>query len=144
MKKDLATESASQIFHNHCSYDWDNRATLLQPRKLPLMEDYLPVIRKLVVIGIWIYVGIQMVPAARMGERNAFLWYFLGLFAFYIPFLIIAFLPLVLMLMAQVNGIETSGIYHWVGFVAFCLGLSVGDTCLRRVKAVAATPKSVN
>jgi len=108
------------------------------------MESYLPVIRKLVVIGIWIYVGIQMVPAARSGERNAFLWYFLGLLAFYIPFLMIAFLPLVLMLMAQVNGIDTSGIYPWVGFVAFCLGLSVGDACLRRVKAVAAKPKGVN
>ena len=103
------------------------------------MENYVPLIRKLVVVGIWIYVGIQMVPAARAGERNALLWFFIGLFAFYIPFSIIAFSPLVLMLIAQVNGIETSRVYHLVGFVAFCLGLSVGDACLRRVKAKAAT-----
>ena len=105
------------------------------------METYIPVIRKILVIGIWIYVGIQMCPAAQSRDRNPILWYFVGLFAFYIPFAIIGFVPPVLMLILMKNGTEiASSVFNGVGITAFCLGVSVGFACLHRAKTVAAAP----
>ena len=105
------------------------------------METYIPVIRKIFVIGIWIYVGVQMLPAARSHNRNPVLWYIIGLFAFYIPFALIGFVPPVLMLIAMKNGTEiASSVFNGVGITVFCLGISVGFACLHRAKAVAAAP----
>ncbi len=101
------------------------------------METYIPLIRKLVVIAIWVYVGMEMIPAARKGDRSALVWYFFGLFAFYIPFSIIAILPQLLMLIAMAKGFDLSGVFDTVGFMAFCAGLYVGFACLQRVKAMA-------
>lgn len=102
------------------------------------METFLPLIRKLLVLGVWVYVGYQMLPAARSTDRNGFIWYFVGLFAFYIPFLLIAFMPPVLMLIAMTNGMEIpSSFFNAVGIVAFFLGVSAGFACLNRAKTAA-------
>ena len=80
------------------------------------METLIPIIRKVLVIGIWVYVGFQMLPAARATDRNGLLWYFIGLFSFYIPFAIIGFAPPVLMLIAMKNGVEIpSTVFNYVG-----------------------------
>lgn len=105
------------------------------------MESYFPIIRRILVIAIWIYVGIQMCPAAKSRGRNPAAWYFVGLFAFYIPFAIIAFLPPVLMLLLMKRGVDIpSSLFNGGGIAAFCLGVSVGLNCLHRAKLRAAAP----
>ena len=105
------------------------------------METLIPIIRKVLVIAIWVYVGFQMLPAARATDRNGLLWYFIGLFSFYIPFAIIGFAPPVLMLIAMKNGVEIpSTVFNYVGIGCFCLGVSVGFACLHRAKRAASTP----
>ncbi len=106
------------------------------------MEEYLPVLRKLIVIGIWIYIGMQMVPAARDGERNAFVWFFIGLIAFYVPFFAVAIIPPTLMLMAMAQGFDVGSYYNAVGFIAFAAGISVGLGCLEKARKKAAVPAS--
>ena len=105
------------------------------------MELEFYMIRKIFVIGIWIYVGIQMVPAAQSQNRNPVLWYFIGLFGFYIPFAIVGFLPPVVMLILMKNGIDiASGVFQGVGTIAFGLGVSVGFAGLHFAKTNAEAP----
>lgn len=106
------------------------------------METLIPIVRKILVIGIWVYVGYQMLPAARSTDRNGFLWYCIGLFSFYIPFAIVGFAPPVLMLIAIKNGIEIPhAVFDFVGVGCFCLGVSAGFACLHRAKRAAATSR---
>ncbi|MBL8869809.1 MAG: hypothetical protein JNK90_08435 [Planctomycetaceae bacterium] len=108
------------------------------------MEDYLPIIRKILVIGIWIYVGIQMCPAAQARDRNPLWWYFVGLFAFYIPFAIIGFVPPALMLILMKNGVPIpTRLFDGVGVAVFFLGFAAGLHCLQRAKLAASKPRSV-
>ena len=105
------------------------------------METYFPLIRKTFVIGLWIYVGIQMCPAAQSRERNPVLWYFIGLLAFYIPFAIIGFAPPVTMLILMKNGTEiATSVFHTVGIFAFTVGVGVGLASLHRMKNLASAP----
>ncbi|TWU50674.1 hypothetical protein Poly51_39670 [Rubripirellula tenax] len=105
------------------------------------MDTFIPVIRKILVIGIWIYVGYQMLPAARSTDRNGFLWYFIGLFSFYIPFALIGFVPPVLMLIAMKNGVAIpSAVFNTVGVGAFSLGVTAGFACLHRARSAALAP----
>ena len=97
------------------------------------------------VIGVWIYIGVQMVPAANSRDRNPVLWYIIGLFAFYAPFAIIGFAPPVLMLIAMKNGIYIpSTIFDTIGISVFFLGVSVGFVCLNRAKAAASVRPGCN
>lgn len=108
------------------------------------VEAYFPLIQKLLVIGIWIYVGIQMCPAAQSRDRSPIGWYFIGLFAFYIPFAIIGFVPPALMLILMKYGMEiTSRVFEGVGIAAFFSGVAVGFNCLHRAKLAAARPHSI-
>lgn len=85
-----------------------------------------------------------MCPAARSRDRNLIGWYFIGLFAFYIPFAIIGFVPPVLMLILMKNGMEIpSRVFDGVGSAAFFLGVAVGLNCLHRAKLAAAKPRGV-
>ena len=78
-------------------------------------------------MGIWVYVGFQMLPAARSTRRNGLVWYFIGLFSFYIPFAIIGFAPPVLMLIAMKNGTEIpTSVFDYTGIACFCLGIAAG------------------
>lgn len=58
-------------------------------------------IRKALVWAIWIGVGVVIVPLARRKGASAFKWYFIGLAAFYLPFLAIAYGPIFLSLLVD-------------------------------------------
>jgi hypothetical protein len=107
------------------------------------MEEYFGVLRKCMVIGIWIYVAIQMWPAAESRDRSPFLWFLIGLFAFYIPFAMVGFLPPVLLLMLQVRtGMTISdSVFSAVGVGAFVAGVTLGIACLRYARNHAAAPR---
>lgn len=106
------------------------------------VENWVHVIRKMLVIGIWIYVGYRMLPAAQSGNRNRLLWYFIGLFSFYIPFAIIGFGPPVLMLIAMKNGLTIpSSVFDSVGVTVFFVGVSVGIASLHWSCRFAARPR---
>ena len=95
------------------------------------VESWVPLVRKILVICIWIYVGYRMLPAAESGNRNRLLWYFIGLFAFYVPFTIIGFGPPVLMLIAMKNGLTIpSSVFDLVGGTMFFVGVSAGIAAL--------------
>ena len=106
------------------------------------METLLSIFRNVLVIGIWFYVGFQILPAARSTGRNGFLWYLAGLFSFYIPFIVIGFAPQVIMLLALTKGAEIPPIVvDYLGVTFFGLGIVAAFTCLYRVKrAVAKQP----
>ena len=102
------------------------------------METLFPVFRKILVLGIWIYVGYQMLPAARSTNRNGFLWYVIGLLSFYIPFSLIGFIPAMLILIAMKNGFDIpSWVFDTVGVVAFFGAVFMGLACLQRAKMAA-------
>ncbi len=107
------------------------------------MEEYVGVLRKCIVIGVWIYVAIQMWPAAESRDRNPFLWFLIGLFAFYVPFTVVGFLPPILLLIFQVRtGIPISdSLFGTIGMVAFIAGVTSGFACLRYARDRAAAPR---
>jgi len=57
----------------------------LHPDKDGMDTTY--ILKKLVVIAIWIWVGYLFIPAAKAKNRSRILWYFAGLASFYLPFL---------------------------------------------------------
>ncbi len=53
------------------------------------MIELLPVIKRLIVLGLWVYIGFVIVPAANRSGRSGVLWYFAGLASFYLPLVLI-------------------------------------------------------
>ena len=103
------------------------------------METWIPVARKILVIGIWIYVGYQMLPAASSTKRNGCLWYFIGLFSFYIPFAVIGFMPPVVMLLLMKRGVQIPrGVFDGIAGTMFILAVSAGVACLHWARRLAA------
>lgn len=106
------------------------------------MEEYIGLLRKCVVIGIWIYVAMQMWPAAESRDRSPFLWFVIGLFAFYIPFALVGFfLPaLLLILQVRMEIPMSNKLFDAFGVVSFVAGVTLGLASLNHARARAAAP----
>lgn len=106
------------------------------------MEEYVGFLRKCVVVGIWIYVAVQIWPAAESRDRSPVLWFFIGLFAFYIPFAVVGFLPPILLLILQVRAevLISDSLFNAVGVGSFVAGVTLGLACLRYARDCAARP----
>ena len=102
------------------------------------METWVPIARKLVVISIWLYVGYQMIPAARAAGRNPVRWYCVGLLAFYIPLAAIGFGVPALMLIAINSGVGVfAEHFDRFGTAFFAFGAVFGFASLGRARRLA-------
>ncbi len=85
-----------------------------------------------------------MCPATQSRDRNPFLWYFIGLISFYIPFAVVGFVPPVLILMLMKRGMEIpASFFDLLGVASFLLAVILGLAYLDHVKAfVLSAPRS--
>lgn len=93
-------------------------------------------IRMLFVWAIWIGVGVVIVPVARRKRVSSLKWYFLGLGAFYGPFLAIAYGPIFLSVLVDQDPRDRWFLKlvldHFGKLVS--AGVAAGIACLYRMK----------
>jgi hypothetical protein len=93
-------------------------------------------LRKIFVWAIWIGVGVAIVPVARRQGVSAVKWYFLGLGAFYGPFLAITYGPILLSILIDGEGRDKAALklaLDKLGWLA-SIGFSAGVACLYKVR----------
>lgn len=99
------------------------------------MNELFPIIRKLIVIGLWVYVGYVIVPSAKISGRSPFLWYFAGVASLFLPIVLIYAIGSAIVLPAR-HSLDLSP--EVVGVLLMCfwaLGGFAGFTCLSRLSS---------
>lgn len=94
-------------------------------------------IRKILVWAIWIGVGFLIVPVARRKGVSSLKWYFLGLGAFYGPFLAIAYGPIFLSVLIDRDPRDRwffKVVMDYFG-VLISAGAAAGTACLYKVRS---------
>jgi hypothetical protein len=92
------------------------------------------IVKKLLVIAVWVTIGFAFIPLAKERGRSWLLWFVLGLAAFYIPFLSLQFIPLIVTLLVVKGSENAASTMGMVVMIALPIGLSAGIYCARKLR----------
>ena len=92
------------------------------------------VIRKLITLIIWVIIGFATMPLASEKGRSCLLWYILGLAAYYIPFLLLTFGPILVASLFIKDRDDFESNLEIVLVIALPIAIATGVYCVRRLR----------